>query len=229
MNEYEGMSKMRDAKSDILKHDIHVLDDPHGSWRKSLLHFSIVIIFIAAVGYLSRGWIRNTVIPKGAVAVEGSSFEKQIASVQNELQHPFTALGYKKTDVIPTKCTLTEAKLLATKVDCEYKIHAYGEVSRDPATIKRVDAASAKIEDYLKNNGWKGEYSDSGQYVSLHKIVTAINQGNDSLPDASYFKQVGDMYCAFSTAEAFNSPKPAAKSTVLTCDKDYYFLGVPTF
>lgn len=207
-----------------LKHDRHVLDAPAGYWQKRFLAFLIILIFIGAVGYFSRGWIRKTFLPKAVQAVEARNLQKQTETEIDRLQYPFETLTYNNISRAKAACMLDSAEKFTTDIYCSSTVEASSLQLQDSNRINLTTAA-IKIENLLKQNHWIGEYSDGGEYTSLHRVFTGVGIDKSYSQTAAYYKIVGNSNCSFQVS-VFYDKTPATVNTRLSCSRNYKLVGV---
>lgn len=202
---------------------------PKQKASKALVIGFVIIFVVVLSSYLARGWIRVTAVPKTIQLFEAHSLRVDTTNELSLLAEPFSSLGYETVNKSPSACYINVAQNFSEEVGCSYTLSAYDVIPQNDATKTTLDAASKKVENALQKNGWTGEYSDTGQYVSLHKLVTNITNGIDYTPDASYYKQSGPLMCVFQATTAFARPKPPAMSLQISCNKTYKVFGAVIF
>ncbi len=206
-------------------------DDKSGKGRsvgkRLLLIVPGVVALVLTLGFLFRGWVRVTVVPKTVTAMYGGSIQHAVDDELNKLQNPLEALGYKNIEKKPVRCVLGYTKGFTTEINCGVEFSAYYEVSQNEADKANLSKNAEKLQALLQQNGWDGEYGDMGDYTSLKKLVSNINNGIDYTPDASYQKDIGSVHCLFDSNTAFSSPKPAAISSHIFCSRTFDMFGKP--
>ncbi len=192
-----------------------------------LILFAVVVII--GLAFIGRGWIRMTAEPK-TVSVFYNSNVKRIRDAEyGKLQSPLALLGYSTPYTQHTGCQTTLAQSIHTLVSCTYSYNSFKQTSQDAQAKASLNADAAKLQGLLQKNGWSGQYTDTGQYTSLTKLVSSITSGIDYQPDAAYQKNIGKVFCLFDSNTAFSRPNPPAIASQFTCSRDVNFLGKPSF
>jgi len=174
----------------------------------------LVIIFI--IGYLGRGWIRNTVVPGTVHTFGGNSVQKTLDQQYSALGNPLQAMGITKLDHYD-KCTRTYANNFHIEVDCSAHYSAY---SNEVSNFKPdLGVRAANLEQTLKANGW------AGANTSITTLGENLSRGIDYTPDAAYQKKIGKTECLVDFNTAFRSPHPTAISGSVDCSRTYEILG----
>lgn len=178
-----------------------------------------VIVTVGILGYVSRGWLRVTIVPNAATMLHGQTLQRDMDAELAALQEPLTLLGYSNVDATRSKCIMQTAQGFRESLSCTSSLHAYSETPRDAAGKATLNSNAQKLQTLLQQRSWEGEYTDTAQVMSLTRLVHNLNDGIDYTPDAAYMKTIGNMQCIMDTTTAFSSPKPAAMSTTISCSR----------
>ncbi len=177
-----------------------------------------VVLVLFAVLYLSRSWVRVTVVPKAVSVFHASEVTKAAETELAILGDPLTAMGYKDSEVTHN-CTLLSAEGFTEQVYCSYNVHGYMEVPTDEVGKKQIVDTAASVQEQLQANNWNGTFNNESEYASLNKLVSGAANGIDYTPDAFYSKTTNGVSCTFDTNIAFSQPSPAAISSNFNCVK----------
>jgi hypothetical protein len=178
----------------------------------------IIIIFLSV--FVSRGWLRVTVIPKGLTPFYSSSVKSTLNSENVSIHKPLSTLG-SKIESKATTCSLEEAQGIHTEIDCYAQIQTYTQIQN---SIKSdIELWAQAEQDYLVSNGWKS----GSNGVTLTSLIDGIYQGKDYSPDAFYEKVIGSNDCIYDTMIAYANPQPPAINTMLSCSRTINVLGSP--
>lgn len=196
---------------------------------RKLVAILCVVLIMAAVLYLLRGWIRETVLPVAVKTIYGNSTERVYQEEVSKLQQPLSLLGFLSAELETGKCYRVVANGFSTQVDCSHDIRAYRQIDTSPEAKKNLVANAEKLQVLLKENGWKGEYSNDSQYSSLTKLVSSITEGIDYQPGTGYEKEVDGVLCYLTSSTAFMSPDPPSMSSQISCSRTFNILGEPSW
>lgn len=196
--------------------------------KKYLLIVFVVLSLVILLACVFRSWMRMTVAPRIVSIAYSPGVQKVAEDELNKLQDPFASLGYKDFEFKSVdSCFTTLANGLRTQVECGYFLRAYAEISANNESKATLNKNAENLQNLLQQNGWQGEYSDSGTTNSLKKLVTSLTAGTDYDPDASYQKKIGSVQCYFHSNTAFSSPQPPAISTRFDCSRTINIFGNP--
>lgn len=187
-----------------------------------------ILLFLLAL-YLLRGWVRMTVIPKAVTVYNNNSVQKAYNQEMTNLQDPFMQLGLSAGHVVMKGCNTSVANELKTQVVCNYQVRAWAVVDTSSEGQEKLKNQAARVQSLLQQNGWQGEYTDTGDYTSLTKLVSSLNSSIDYQSDASYQKQIGDVSCMLSANTAYSEPDPVAIAMNVFCTRTFNILGEPSW
>ncbi len=192
-----------------------------------LIIIAAALVLALAVTYLSRGWIRMTLLPRTVAVISGNGPRKTFEAEFADLQDPFHLLGHPNPELSKDNgCSTSYADGFKTKVNCVWAMNSWYEISQNAADKEALNANAEKLQALLQANGWDGNYGDD-EDNTLKKLLRNITDGIDYYPDATYIKETNGTFCILSTTTAFSSPKPAAINTHMSCSREYNVFGDP--
>ena len=135
-----------------------------GLSKKGTVVLSCIIALLFAI-FLSRGWLRSTVIPDSASVVYIPSIDKQYNSAYQNIKPVTNILGIQSLPTkiiqgtsIPSGCSLDSAYLVYISVVCTSKlVHSWTILTPDELTKITNNATVANQE--LIKSGWSSQYS----------------------------------------------------------------------
>lgn len=170
-----------------------------------------------------------TIIPKTIALLYANGVKHHAEKELTKLQDPIKLLGYTSLESTVQGCYTGLAQGVSTQVTCIYTLKAYRAIAQDPQSKANLNANATKLQSLLQQNGWQGEYNETGSYTSLKKLVSSIDSNVDYQPDAAYDKQAGKVKCLIDSTTAFSSPSPPAIATQIFCTRTFNILGTPQF
>lgn len=200
--------------------------------QNRVLRACLTVLFILAVAFIFRGWIRMTVIPSGVRAFYGNPAEKVYKAELEKLQGPLAILGYSEDDVELRygDCKTIAASGISTKVSCNYGIRVYRVLEFNENNVTNIKENSEKLQNLLKEEGWIGEYNnEESEHISLESLATKLTERIDNGPVAVYQKTVDGVVCYFTNTTAFNNPNNPAIASQISCDRNFFILGRPNY
>lgn len=171
-----------------------------------------LVILILIATFLSRGWLRRTVVPSAVNPVYGHPVQATLDKEYDILGKPLDTLGLP-SHARTGKCAMIGAQHFKITVDCSYIYKSYSD--KVNGLKPDLGARATTLEASLKNNGW------TGGNTSISTLGQNINKGIDWTPDAAYTKQVGKTFCLADFNTAFSRPKPPALSGMVLCSRTF--------
>ena len=176
------------------------------------------VIVLAAILFLARGWVRNSLEPAYADLLYAHQVQATLDEQGRILHDPLQALGFSKGITAKSAvCHRSLALSIHTAIDCSASYQAYGPVSSDKATLRK-NAVSLQAK--LLQDGWSGN-----PVMPLTQFINGITDGADNQPDATYLKHFGSISCMLSPTTAFKSPDTPAMNIVFSCSRDVLLFG----
>lgn len=213
------MATRKPTKKAVKKQSTNASKDLWADKRVRMAAAVVAAIFaICIVLFISRSWVRVTLVPKTVGIFHEDDVAKKAVDELASLGSPLTALGYTVTDTNVTKgCNLSAARGFKEQVTCSYSIHADLLVPTDETGKKQLVDAASSIQNKLQTSGWDGTFTNDNDYASLNELIGNVAKGIDYTPDAYYSKSIGRVNCTFDTNTAFSVPAPAMISTNFNC------------
>jgi hypothetical protein len=170
------------------------------------------IILIPVIGYLGRGFIRNTVFTGVAHVIYAHSVNKVTDDVRNEVQgiYPFGQIKYIEEN--KATCDLSDANYLRTEIYCGTYLFR-GQVSIKGMTAEDATPKADSFQRSLEAAGWTAEgYTDGVKQTYAEPYYWWYL--------AQYRKTTGKIDCRL-TIERDNDPD--LLNTYLGCERDVFF------
>ncbi len=190
-----------------------------------------VVAALTIVLFFARGWLRMTVAPFAVETIYGNSAQEVYEAEANKLQDPLALLGYQEAQ--PTlnnrACYTQLAQGIKTQISCSYNYDLLQEIPTSGPAKQKLLTNAERLQKLLQANGWEGEYANNADYTSLVRLTMSLTSGIDYQPDATYFKNIGDVECMFSNTTAFSSPDTPKMNTRLYCSRTFNLFGEPSW
>lgn len=198
--------------------------------KRILVIVSIVLVVLSVAFFLSRNWIRSTVMPAYAdhfykAAVE-NSFDENFLPVNKELRkYGFTfdiVYPEYRQDTCWKKDKLDERLRSGgsgLSVPCE-KIRFSDPVDRTPEFINYWQRHSPQLHDFLIKQGWHWKRD-----ISQPPINTLFDDPEHYERAMIYSKTHGKVYCQLDIAQDASSPGLPEIYVNEDCGRDVDFLG----
>jgi hypothetical protein len=181
-----------------------------------------VLVVVIIAGFISRGWVRTTFIPKTAGLYYVNKVQSMTEIQNTDLQLPFNKLGFSTISNHST-CSLEIAQSISTQIDCYSNKQSYTKLPNNSIGKINLESSAQTLQTLLKTKGWTG----GSNGVTLTSLIDGTYQGRDYSPDAYYEKVVGDYDCVFDTMIAYSNPQPPAINSSLSCDRTVNIFGTP--
>lgn len=184
------------------------------------------IIIIAAVcifigGYLARGWIRESFIPKGPPShFARRSLHRSYQQSLNSLSQPADELKIKLDENVHTDCDLSAARFFQTRVSCDNGSGDGTAISDDYITWFKQN--SADIEQKILQDGWTKTWNAAQPINELFD-----NPDNDVGIGVNYEKEYGKNTCTLSLFYIAYKKNPSELRYSLSCYRYINYLGNP--
>lgn len=177
----------------------------------------LVFVIISGIGYVFRGWVRNSVVP-GYVSIfykgdVNTAFKQSFPNINKELED----YGISFDNHMYSHDTSCGASFegFSESVVCNKKIHS--DQSTFPSSFNDYwTKNSPRLEKQLLGNGWKDD---------SHQPIDSLLRGNEATYynslGTTYIKYYGKTHCTLMFS-AFGS-KPAQLTVSEYCERNVAF------